>query len=107
MADEPVKVTSGTQGSRVVVPPEKGHEVKDPVVALEDETHVVAEPGERDEVQVLPVEKDGSVGAKEGHRPEMRRVEDSEGKPRWRVEDGEETPPGFVVHVPPERGLEP
>lgn len=106
MPDEkPVRVTTGTTGG--IKPLGPGPSRKDPVVAEEDHPEV-AKPltEESAKPQKLPVEKDGSVGAKWGHQREMRRVEDGEGHPRWRVEDGD-PPDGFVVHVPPERGLEP
>jgi hypothetical protein len=107
MADEPVKVTTGTQGAGARVAPGPGPSKKDPVVAKDDaplEGRVNVE--EEAESLAKPVEKDGSVNAKWGHEPEMRRVEDGDGAPRWRAEDG---PPadGFVEHVPPERGLDP
>lgn len=107
MADEkPVAVTTGTSGARVPLGP--GPSKKDPVVAKDDQAGPAAAKTEEDaKVQDLHVESDGSVGAKWGHEPEMRRVEDGDGAPRWRVEDGVAPPAGFVVHVPPERGLEP
>lgn len=109
MAEKPVPVKTGTAGGADrVVAPEKGHEVKDPVVAKDDQAGPAAPKTEEDaEQQDLPVEPDGSVQAKWGHLPEMRRVEDGDGAPRWRAEDSVEPPEGFVVHVPPERGLEP
>lgn len=103
-AERAVPVTTGTQGPRQAFGP--GPDAVDKVVAEKDEHPVLEQPAERDEKQKLPVERDGSVGAKWGHQVEMRRVEDGDGSPRHRVEDGE-PPDGFVVHVPPERGLEP
>lgn len=105
-AERPVPVVTGTGGARVA--PGPGPSKKDPVVAKDDQQGPPAAKTEEDAERLeFPVEKDGSVQAKWGHEPVMRRVEDGDGAPRWRVEDGVEPPKGFVQHVPPERGLEP
>jgi len=106
-SDRPVAVTTGTTGGRVM-PSGPGPTAEPKEVAAEHEPPKVTpvKDDEHAKVQKLPVSADGSVPALEGHKPEHRRVEDGEGSPRWRAEDGD-VPPGFVASVPPERGLDP